>query len=212
MRTFLKSLMPARVLGILKKTVQKREYKKWLKNGCPVPPPYYLKQITIKEYQERYGYEILVETGTYLGDMVEAQKKNFKKIISIELSAELSEKAKKRFRNDKHIQILNGDSGKILPGVLAGITNPAIFWLDGHYSEGITAKGEKESPIIEELNAILKYRNLSHILLIDDARSFVGKGDYPSIEELKEYIKTKNVNYQIDIKDDIIRLERLNDI
>jgi hypothetical protein len=212
MRTFLKSLMPARVLGILKKTVQKREYKKWLKNGCPVPPPYYLKQITIKEYQERYGYEILVETGTYLGDMVEAQKKNFKKIISIELSAELSEKAKKRFRNDKHIQILNGDSGKILPGVLAGITNSAIFWLDGHYSEGITAKGEKESPIIEELNAILKYRNLSHILLIDDARSFVGKGDYPSIEELKEYIKTKNVNYQIDIKDDIIRLERLNDI
>jgi hypothetical protein len=212
MRTFLKSLMPARVLGILKKTVQKREYKKWLKNGCPVPPPYYLKQITIKEYQERYGYEILVETGTYLGDMVEAQKKNFKKIISIELSAELSEKAKKRFRNDKHIQILNGDSGKILPGVLAGITNPAIFWLDGHYSEGITAKGEKESPIIEELNAILKYRNLNHILLIDDARSFVGKGDYPSIEELKEYIKTKNVNYQIDIKDDIIRLERLNDI
>jgi hypothetical protein len=212
MRTFLKSLMPARVLGILKKTVQKREYKKWLKNGCPVPPPYYLKQITIKEYPERYGYEILVETGTYLGDMVEAQKKNFKKIISIELSAELSEKAKKRFRNDKHIQILNGDSGKILPGVLAGITNPAIFWLDGHYSEGITAKGEKESPIIEELNAILKYRNLNHILLIDDARSFVGKGDYPSIEELKEYIKTKNVNYQIDIKDDIIRLERLNDI
>jgi hypothetical protein len=200
------------VLGILKKPVQKREYKKWLKNGCPVPPPYYLKQITIKEYQERYGYEILVETGTYLGDMVEAQKKNFKKIISIELSAELSEKAKKRFRNDKHIQILNGDSGKILPGVLAGITNPAIFWLDGHYSEGITAKGEKESPIIEELNAILKYRNLNHILLIDDARSFVGKGDYPSIEELKEYIKTKNVNYQIDIKDDIIRLERLNDI
>ena len=202
MRTFLKSLIPAQVLGLLKKPVQKREYKRWLKNGCQIPPPHYLKQITIKEYQERYGYAILVETGTYLGDMVEAQKKNFKKIISIELSVDLFEKAKKRFRNDKHIQILNGDSGKILPAVLEGINNPAIFWLDGHYSEGITAKGEKESPIIEELDAILKYRNLNHILLIDDARSFVGNGDYPSIEELKEYIRTKNVNYQIDIKDD----------
>jgi len=45
-----------------------------------------------------------VETGTYLGDMIEAQKTRFKKIISIEIEIGLFEKAQKK--DSKTIRML----------------------------------------------------------------------------------------------------------
>jgi hypothetical protein len=205
MKKILMSVLPQPVLDLLKKSHQKRQFHKWKKSGCPVPPPHFVKQLTIKEYQQKYQVQTLVETGTYMGDMVEAQKKNFGRIISIELGRELAEKAKNRFKNQKNIRIVTGDSGKALPGILSDINEPAIFWLDGHYSAGITAKGDTECPIFEELDAIFNGKKLDHILLIDDARCFNGEGDYPAIETLSAYIKSKNENYKVEVKHDIMR-------
>ena len=130
----------------------------------------------------------------------------FKKIYSIELGADLYLNAKRKFRGADHLEIIYGDSTSILPILLERINEPSIFWLDGHYSGGITAKGDKECPIMEELDAILAdKKRLNHIILIDDARCFTGKGDFPAINELTEYIRSKNQKYTIDIKDDIIR-------
>lgn len=80
-----------------------------------------------------------------------------------------------------------------------------IFWLDRLYSDGISAKGDKEYPIFEELDAIFNYKNLEHILLFDDAKCLIGKGDYPTIEKLTDYIKGKSEKYQVEVKHDIIR-------
>lgn len=184
---------------------EKKIFDKWQESGCSIPPPHLIKQMTISEYHQKYKYLILIETGTYMGDMVEAQKTKFKKIISIELGVDLFHKATKRFKNDKNVKIVQGDSGKVLPKILLEINEPVIFWLDGHYSAGITAKGDKECPIFEELDAIFKNNELHHIILIDDAREFIGKGDYPTIEELTEYVKSKNKNYNVEVKHDIIR-------
>jgi hypothetical protein len=177
----------------------------WEKQGKPFPPPHAVKQITIEYYQKLSGYNILVETGTYLGDMVEAERKNFKKIYSIELGEKLWRRAVKRFSKYDHIKIIQGDSGKILDQITSQLKEPAIFWLDGHYSEGITAKGEKDCPIFEELDAIFRYNKLDHILLIDDARNFIGKGDYPTIEQLSKFVTSKNDRYKLSVENDIIR-------
>ena len=197
--------IPQRVLNALKRRRDKIQFYEWNKNGCPVPPPPIVKQMAIAEYKDKYGYDVLVETGTFLGDMVEAQKKRFRKIFSIELGVDLFNKAAKRFRNDRNITIIHGDSGKVLPNILVEIKEPAIFWLDGHYSEGITAKGNKECPIFEELDAIFNSKTFDHILLIDDARCFIGQGDYPAIAQLTEYIQSKNGKYKVEVKHDIIR-------
>jgi len=187
------------------KNRDKKQLAEWKKNGCPVPPPHIVKQIAIEEYRNKYGYTTLIETGTYLGEMVEAQKTRFKNVISIELAADLFKKAQKRFINDKNVHIIQGDSGKVLVNLLNNIKEPAIFWLDGHYSEGITAKGAKACPIFEELDAIFKSDQFNHILLIDDAKDFTGNEDYPSIEEITKFIKSKNNKYQVEVKHNIIR-------
>ena len=130
--------------------------EQWEKEGKPVPPPHLVKQKAIEEHKKKFDLSILVETGTYLGDMVEAQRNNFKKIYSIELSEKLFRKTVNRFKPYPHIQLLLGDSGAKLNEIVPGLDQPALFWLDGHYSGGITALGSKECPVPEELQAIFE--------------------------------------------------------
>jgi hypothetical protein len=204
-KNLIRPLIPKPVLLEYRRRQQKKEIKSWQQQGCFVPPPHLVKQLTIRQYQQRYRYTTMVETGTYMGEMVEALKTEFKRIISIELARELYEKAKRRFIKDDNITIVHGDSGKVLPSILSNMSDPAIFWLDGHYSRGETAKGDKECPIFEELDSIFGSENMNHVLLIDDARCFVGKNDYPSIGTLTDYIRGKNKNYRVEVKHDIIR-------
>jgi len=206
MKKIIRSILHSDFGFFIRAIIANSEYKKWIKTGG-VHSPHVVKQLAIKEYQKKFNLKLLVETGTYLGDMVFIQRSVFENIISIELSEFLYLKACKRFRNNKNIKILQGDSGVVLNKVIQEINTPALFWLDGHYSSGVTAKGDKECPIFEELNAIFKGNELPHILLIDDARCFVGLGDYPTIEELKTHIlKNRNSNFDFEVKDDIIRV------
>jgi len=182
-----------------------RALKRWQASGRPSPPPHIVKQLAIKEYHAQYGCGILVETGTFLGDMVDVQKGVFTKVISIELGKDLYEKAKLRFKSDSNVELHQGDSGQVLPHIMKSLDQSALFWLDGHYSAGITARGEKDCPIFEELDAILKVKKHDHVLLIDDARCFVGQGDYPTIERLTEYIRNYDPRYSVHVENDIIR-------
>ncbi|HEX3384446.1 MAG TPA: hypothetical protein VHS53_04625, partial [Mucilaginibacter sp.] len=108
----------------------------WESAGRPVPPPHLVKQLTISDIQKKSQYGLFIETGTYLGEMVEAQRANFRRVYSIELSPELFESARKKFLSDTRVTILQGDSSDVLPTLLGQINEPGIFWLDGHYSEG----------------------------------------------------------------------------
>ena len=189
--------------------IRRRELKQladWERNGRPIPPPHIVKQQTLKTFSKRYGLKILVETGTYYGDMVEAMKDVFNQLYSIELSAELYKKAKKRFKGEKHIELICGDSGLELMNLMSKIDQPTLFWLDGHYSAGVTAKGEKDTPIYEELNHILNSTDKGHVIIIDDARCFGADPNYPSIKELCDFIKSKRANLDIVIQDDCIRV------
>lgn len=62
----------------------RKEILQWEMKGKPVPPPHIIKQRTLEAYGKRFGLKVLLETGTYRGDMVEAMKKTFQRIYSIE--------------------------------------------------------------------------------------------------------------------------------
>ncbi|HVF66629.1 MAG TPA: glycosyltransferase [Pyrinomonadaceae bacterium] len=189
----------------LRRRAEENEVAEWERGGRPAPPPHLVKERVLRRYAKRYGLGVLVETGTYLGDMVEAMKPYFDKIYSIELSEELYERAKARFDGDGHVELINGDSGKVLGEVMKGLTRPALFWLDGHYSAGITAKGETDTPVYEELRQILEARPLGHVVIIDDARLFGSDPDYPTVEALKEFVGSRSEGV-IQVEDDSIRI------
>ncbi len=180
----------------------------WNKNDRPVPPPQIYKRQVLKEYAQKFQLKVFLETGTYIGDTTEDCRKIFDKIFSIELDDVLFEKATKRFEAYSHISIVHGDSGQKIEEILSKINEPCLFWLDGHYSAGITAKGELNTPIINELDHIFHHQIDSHVILIDDARCFVGKDDYPSIEELRKYVMGRRPSLQFIVADDIIRIHK----
>jgi hypothetical protein len=185
---------------------QARELVEWERNGKPVPPPHLVKQRTLKSYSEKYGLKTLVETGTFYGEMVEAMKSDFDRIYSIELSSDLFEKAKDRFKRSAHIEIFHGDSGIELERITKKLDEPALFWLDGHYSGGETAKGEESTPIYKELSHILGSPESGHVIVIDDARLFGSDHDYPSIRELTDYVNRKRADLEVEVQDDSIRI------
>lgn len=181
------------------------EVAEWERRGRPAPPPHLVKERALRHYASQYGLRILVETGTFMGDMVEAMKNSFDKVYSIELSEELFRKAKERFAGDRNVELIQGDSGKMIASVAKELAQPALFWLDGHYSAGETARGETDTPIFEELTHILNARPLNHVVIIDDARLFGSDSAYPTIEELKEFVLSKRESV-ITVEDDSIRI------
>lgn len=188
------------------KKVRKKVVSQWQKNNCPVPAPHYVKQDIIDQYGKKYSCKALVETGTYLGDMIEAQRNDFNQLYSVELNEALHADAVNRFKNFPHITILKGDSGEVLFNLVPKLTHKTLFWLDGHYSGGITSSGDVECPIYKELDAIFNNNSLEHIILIDDARCFNGTHDYPTMLELEKYVADKNAAYKIKVDADIIRI------
>ncbi len=184
---------------------ERRRLAEWESSGRPAPPPHLVKQKVLRRYAKQYGLRVLVETGTFMGDMVEAMRRHFDKIYSIELGDELYEKARLRFARHAHIKLIHGDSGVALADVMREIDRPALFWLDGHFSAGETARGAKDSPIYEELTHILNAPDLGHVIVIDDARCFGADPSYPAVEELAEFVNSKRPS-AVTVEDDSIRI------
>jgi hypothetical protein len=177
----------------------------WNLRGKPAPPPHVVKQRTIKGYQKRFGLNVFVETGTYLGEMIDALKSSFRELYSIELSEELHRRAEGRFAADRHVHIMRGDSSDVLPVILERVSEPCLFWLDGHFSGGITAQGALDFPVLKELEHIGRHPVKNHVILIDDARFFSGTMDAPDRAQIAASLREINPAYRIEEKDDIIR-------
>lgn len=183
-----------------KKISFRGEYVWWRLRGSPRPKvPHIVKRRAIAEFAERFGLAVMVETGTNLGHMVNAQKDRFREIYSIELDQWLAARAKKKFAAWPKIHLYQGDSGKFLPEILPLLKEPCLFWLDAHW-------GDISAPIKLELESIYRHPVREHVLLIDDARYFTGRGDYLSIEQLREHAAREYPGSVVEVADDIVRI------
>ncbi len=199
-------------LAVIKRKIFTKGYtqliREWGKAGKPIPMPEQLKRFVMRIYAKKFSLRTFIETGTLSGGTVDAVKDIFRKIFSIELSENFFLAAKHKFLNCKHITILHGDSAEVLPALLSTISQPCLFYLDGHYSGEPTTKGKKETPILQELQHILNHPTEDHVILIDDARLFTGHGDWPTIEELRTLIFNKHPDWVFEVKNDIIRIHK----
>ena len=154
-------------------------------------------------------YTIFLETGTLVGETTLNVQPYFEQVYSIELS-----EGYYNYFNDVKIQnnydnIFNyfGDSSVVIPKIIESLEkkDKVIFWLDGHWSSGDTAKGEKDCPLIEELKIIDKHFT-NTMIIIDDYRMFGTKGleDWTTITD--ENVKNcfKNIKKMFSIEDRLI--------
>lgn len=154
----------------------------------------------------RLGATTFIETGTYMGDTIWSLRETCNKLISIEVQPQLAEIARSRFRNIPHVEIITGDSAVELNRVVTEIEGSCLFWLDGHYSAGMTGRGAKDCPIHDELASIAKHCRDTFSIMIDDARCFGTDPAYPTVAELKSAVELNFPSHNFNIWNDVIHI------
>lgn len=174
---------------------------RWVLAGMPSPPVPAAKRRIIHACLARHGLKTFIETGTFKGDTLASVAETGIRSISVELSPEYFDRANQRFAGVHNVELHHGDAGDVLPRIVATLLEPALFWLDGHYSAGETAHGILASPVSAEVRSILDSPVKGHVMLIDDANEFTGAGGYPelgkfltAIAETGRYRTTVNAN------------------
>lgn len=116
-------------------------------------------------------YPVFIETGTNNGDTIFSVEPFFDFLYTIELSQKYFNGTRSRYKGNK-IDFIFGDSSIVFESLLPNIKHDSIFFLDGHWSSGDTAKGNKDCPLIEEVQHIYNLYKNKAIIIIDDFRLF----------------------------------------
>src|SRR5207302_1528555 len=207
MKTLRKLLARTPFYGVYKSLGHYPDYWYWKLRGEPIRSPHLLKQRTVRDYARRYGLRVLVETGTYYGEMVAAMKSHFAEIYSVEFDSALAQRAAKKFSRLPHVHILEGDSQIAVPELLKSLTQPALFWLDAGYYGWAGLQGDKQR-LTSELEAILRDSRFRHAILMDDARGLNGQNGSPTVPQLKQQIEAEFPDRKVDVKYDILRITK----
>jgi len=204
LKAFRRLLQRTPVYGAYKALGHYPDYWYWILRGRPLRSPHLLKQKVVREYGERFGLRILVETGTYYGEMVAAMKNRFDHVYSIEFVPVLAERATRKFMRDEHVRIFCGDSRVLMPEVLALLTGPALFWLDAGYYGWVGMRTDDQR-LAAELEMILSHP-YPHLILLDDARGLTGRDGIPSVGDVKAYVESKFPQRSVAVEFDIMRI------
>ena len=173
------------------------------------PDNHIYKQNRIKLIQKEYKFDMFIETGTFYGQMVYSTRNLFSQICSIEIFKKLADLNTRSFANNKHINIICGDSSTVLLKIMENDKPQSVlFWLDGHYSGLGTGCGEKITPIITEIRTILKHKPKKYSIIIDDWRLFNGT-DYPSKEELLNEFSAVKKHIEISTDSDALVIKSI---
>ena len=183
----------------------------WVQRGCIGHAPQFVKQRVLMKYCVPGAP--WVETGTYLGTTTKFLAARSPLVHSIEPASTLYHGAARRFRG-RNVVLHHGTSEDILPKLLPELLGAVNFWLDGHYSAGLTYKSDKESPLLDELAAIRA--NLPRLddvaIFIDDIRccapmhAHEREGGYPGLDDLVSWARDNEFGWRIE--QDIMILSR----
>lgn len=185
-----------------------------------LPAPAEVKRWILAEIVRRNPHvRTFVETGTFHGDTVAAVLPLVDQAWSFEVDEELSRRARERFLYEKRVHLVHGDTAQMLPAHLYQIPAPALFWLDAHWmgearrdptfgfevgGPAMTRGKSGDTPIEDELTAILDRGCPFDIIVIDDARYFGSDPSYPRVRDLVDLVRNDSTSRTIDLALDMI--------
>jgi len=186
----------------VKSVLFSKPMRSWKKSGYVMPAPDKVKRLVL----QRHSLEdcTWIETGTFFGHTTLFLSGIAKHVWTIEPQHDLAILASKRLSSKGNVTVLEGLSEDHLDLILNKVTGNVCFWLDGHYSSGVTFKGPIDTPIREELQIIEKHiRRLGNIvILIDDMRCFEPKSidysQYPDRSWLVEWAIRNQLDWMIE--------------
>jgi hypothetical protein len=154
------------------------------------------------ELRDELGLKRAIETGTYRGQTARALAPVFGSVVTIELSRSLHERAARALGDVPNVEAIQGDSREVLAGIARG-EMPTLYFLDGHWSGGVTDGAGDECPLLGELAAIGS-GHPQDCLVIDDARLFTSApppphdpAQWPTITEVFDAIRSARPGHAV---------------
>jgi hypothetical protein len=159
------------------------------------------------ELRDELGLKRAIETGTYRGLTARALAPVFGSVVTIELSRSLHERAARALGDLPNVEAIQGDSRQVLAGIARAET-ATLYFLDGHWSGGVTDGASDECPLLGEL-ATIGSGHPQDCLVIDDARLFTSApppphdpAQWPTIIEVFDAIRSERPGHAVTLIDD----------
>jgi FkbM family methyltransferase len=160
--------------------------------------------------KEAYNLQGFIETGTHFGATALWAAQYFPKVITIEAAKEIYEGVVNNYGHLKNVDFLLGNSKEQLAAIVPSLKQPCIFWLDAHWSGGMTYGESQECPLLEELQ-IINDSECEHFILIDDARLFLCPPpnphrieEWPTIDAVTSLLNSGRSRYTVIVEDVIV--------
>ncbi|RZT86925.1 methyltransferase family protein [Pseudonocardia sediminis] len=146
------------------------------------------------------GIRVAVETGTFRGASTVVLARAFPTVVSCEADPRCLALAAATLRAAgcaERVRLVQGGSAECLAGMLERIDEPALFWLDAHWSPWMPVGCEPQCPVRDELTAIAGWAHAADsVILVDDASVFRDRpddagfrpGDWPTYTELVDLL------------------------
>lgn len=168
----------------------------------------------VTRLKEALGLTFAVETGTYFGESAIALADQFEHVWTIELSESLWKRALENHADVSNVTFMNGSSDKVIGDV--EVSGPTLYWLDGHWSAGVTAGELNQCPVLEEIRAIDRMpAGGQSALLIDDARHFLAppgppmaREQWPSIAQVFDELRARHDRYVTIVEDVVVAVPK----
>ena len=159
--------------------------------------------------RDSLGLERAVETGTYHGNTARILGGLFGEVVTIELSAELAERAAERLEDVPNVSVRQGDSRERLRELVAP-DRPTLYFLDGHWSGGPTAGEQAECPVLDEVE-VIGAGHSDDCVVIDDARLFAAApppphdpAQWPTLVEVLDALRGIRPSHHVTVLRDLV--------
>lgn len=178
------------------------EYKEWRERQFASPSPSEIKRAVLLRHGTKNA--TWVETGTFMGETSGLLATHGKQVYTIEPEPKLFAGATERLKKLSNVEVIHGTSEEVFPKLLPRLSGAINFWLDGHYSGGLTFEGVSHCPVKEELKLISSCQSqfTSLVVMIDDIRCFQPDisefKDYPSLDELVDWARSMKMSWTIE--------------
>jgi len=133
----------------------------------------------------RAGKRNFVETGTYIGQSLLMISGLFDRLATVEADPVLHTAAVRLFaaKGVENVELALGDSRSFLAGIDRDFGNDSVYFLDAHYSHGITSREYGTCPVIDEIATVID-RSPEAVIVVDDLRTMSGSDGYPTLDEI----------------------------
>jgi len=166
-----------------------------------------LRPDLLRMLRAAFGIGAFVESGTHRGDTTWHAASVFAEVHTVERSRAIHRRARERFRDQPHVRVHRGDSGRVFRSILPAIRPRILFYLDGHALAGGPLTWSN-TPILRELASIGAAGHGHAVIAIDDIRCFQDSryprkirrarlGGYPDLDQLLDALFRINPAYQV---------------